>query len=197
MPLILLYLEKKKITIIKKLLKVKILMIRYLINIKIYYHIEILKVYQTKIIINSYWNYQKKKNINKETVIKFKTSNNFYKREKDLLRKQRTHSEDKSKKNITYINNNIDMFNFNFSNNKNNRNYNYPSFNKENPEYHKQNKINFKIDEENKSKVKENKIAKKDFYAERRKMELQNKYYSTMQNFFRAKKKNLLNIIII
>jgi hypothetical protein len=67
---------------------------------------------------------EEKKNINKETVIKFKTSNNFYKREKDLLRKQRTHSEDKSKKNITYINNNIDMFNFNFNNNKNNRNYN-------------------------------------------------------------------------
>jgi hypothetical protein len=211
---------------------------------------------------------EEKKNINKETVIKFKTSNNFYRREKDLLRKQRTHSEDRSKKNITYINNNIDMFNFNFNNNKNNRNYNYSSLNKENPPYQKQNKINYKIDEENnieeesnsnsdktnnlfssnnlinfstptkyrinskkraeikkykygtltningyyekrnfnnlneyikeiqlrnqnkanKKKVKTNKIVKKDFYTEKRKMELQNKYYSTMQNFYRSKK---------
>ena len=211
---------------------------------------------------------EEKKNINKETVIKFKTSNNFYKREKDLLRKQRTHSEDKSKKNITYINNNIDMFNFNFSNNKNNRNYNYPSLNKENPVYQKQNKINFKIDEENnieeesnsnsdktnnlfssnnlinfstptkyrinskkraeikkykygtltningyyekrnfnnlneyikeiqlrnqnkanRRKVKANRIVKKDFYTEKRKMEFQNKNYNTLQNFYRAKK---------
>ena len=211
---------------------------------------------------------EEKKNINKETVIKFKTSNNFYRREKDLLRKQRTHSEDKSKKNITYINNNIDMFNFNFNNNKNNKNYNYPSLNKENHQYQKQNKINFKIDEENnieeesnsnsdktnnlfssnnlinfstptkyrinskkraeikkykygtltnfngyyekrnfnnlneyikeiqlrnqnkanKRKVKPNKIAKKEFYTEKRKMEFQNKCFNTMQNFYRARK---------
>ena len=160
------------------------------------------------------------------------------------------------------------MFNFNFNNNKNNRNYNYSSLNKENPPYQKQNKINYKIDEENnieeesnsnsdktnnlfssnnlinfstptkyrinskkraeikkykygtltningyyekrnfnnlneyikeiqlrnqnkanKKKVKTNKIVKKDFYSEKRKMELQNKNYSTSQNFYRAKK---------
>ena len=206
---------------------------------------------------------EEKKNINKETLIKFKTSNNFYKREKDLLRKKKTHSEDKHKKNITYINNNIDMFNFNFSNNKNNRNYKYSSLNKEFPSYQNQNKINFKIDEENnieeesytnsdkmnnlftsnnmidlstptkyrinskkrdeikkykygsstnekgnynnlneyikelqlrnqnkakRKRYKANKNAKKDYYIEKRKAELQNKYYNTMENFYRDKK---------